>query len=408
MHRAQHGEGQHDQVVKKRPEKVLPDFGEGRPAEVHGLHDGVQPPPDQDNVAGFDRHIRAGADRQSHLRLRQGGGVVDAVAHHGHDFPLLLQTPHRPGLVRRQHPRDNLLNAHCPRNRPRRALVVARQHHRRHPAGSQRGDRRLTARFDRVGHGNNAGHPAIHRDHHGGFGLIFQAGQGLRHGIRYADAQFIHPGPTAGGHRPARNLRADAAPRPCRKIRRRRGRNPPAARQGDDGRAQRVLGIIFRAGGQPQQFRLVQAMEGLEVGDGRLAGGDGAGFVENDGRHILHRLDGGAPADQDAALGAEARSDHQRRGRGQAQRAGTGHDQDGDGRVERQRHRPQVRINPWRVLRRPRRHAGKEIRPGQPRRQGQTGQQHHRRHKNRRDAVGQLLHRHLGSLSLLHQPDHLS
>ncbi len=77
-------------------------------------------PPHQGQVAGLDRHVGAGAHGQAEVGLGERGGVVDAVADHGHDPALGLQaaSPRRPcrPAARRRRP------ARCrPRRRSARA-----------------------------------------------------------------------------------------------------------------------------------------------------------------------------------------------------------------------------------------------------------------------------------------------
>lgn len=59
--------------------------------------------PDEDDVGRLDGHVSARADGNAHVSLRQGWGVVHAVAHHGHSLPLVLQLLDFGHLVRRQH-----------------------------------------------------------------------------------------------------------------------------------------------------------------------------------------------------------------------------------------------------------------------------------------------------------------
>ena len=62
----------------------------------------------------------------------------------------------------------------------------------------------------------------------------------------------------------------------------------------------------------------------LDVGEGGLAGGDGAGLVQHDGVEFVRGLQRLGRADQDARAGALAGADHDGQRGGQAQRAGAG------------------------------------------------------------------------------------
>ncbi len=55
--------------------------------------------------------VGAGAHGEAEVGLGQRGGVVHAVADHGHDAALGLEAPDHPGLVRGQHLGDHLVDA---------------------------------------------------------------------------------------------------------------------------------------------------------------------------------------------------------------------------------------------------------------------------------------------------------
>ena len=80
----------------------------------------------------------------------------------------------------------------------------------------------------------------------------------------------------------------------------------------------------------PAARRLANPADGEDVGQGRVAGGDGAGLVQHDGVELVRGLQGLGRADQDAGLGALAGADHDRQGGGQAERARAGDDQHRD------------------------------------------------------------------------------
>jgi hypothetical protein len=132
-----------------------------------------------------------------------------------------------------------------------------------------------------------------------------------------------------------------------------------------------------------RQRGFVLAFAGEEIRHHRLALGDGAGLVEDQGGELARGLQRLAVADVDAAPRRLAGADHDGGGRGQSQRAGAGDEQHGDGMRQRAR----------------RRVAGQ-----QPAAESQSRQHADRRHEARRDAVGELLHRQLGGLGVV---DHL-
>ena len=83
-----------------------------------------------------------------------------------------------------------------------------------------------------------------------------------------------------------------------------------------------MLGIALGGGGQPQQFVLGRTGGRRDGRDPRLAARDGAGLIEHHGIDAVRHFERFAAFDQDAALGAAARSHHDGHGRGQPQRAG--------------------------------------------------------------------------------------
>ncbi len=67
------------------------------------------------------------------------------------------------------------------------------------------------------------------------------------------------------------------------------------------------------------------------IGDAGFSFGDGAGFVQHDGRNFFHLLDGSAFPDEHAVFSAHTGTDHQSGRCGQSQRTRTGDDQYGNG-----------------------------------------------------------------------------
>src|SRR5690606_8914619 len=75
-----------------------------------------------------DRDVRARADRDADVGLRERRGVVDAVADHRDDAPAALELGHLRVLVLRAHAREDLVDAELARDRPGDGLGVARDH----------------------------------------------------------------------------------------------------------------------------------------------------------------------------------------------------------------------------------------------------------------------------------------
>ena len=110
---------------------------------------------------------------------------------------------------------------------------------------------------------------------------------------------------------------------------------PAAAGGVDDGHSERVLGRAFDAGGEAEELALVEPGGGDDLRDRRLALGERAGLVDDQGVDLLHHLERLGVLDQDAEAGAAADADHDRHGRGQPESTGAGDDQDGHGHDQR-------------------------------------------------------------------------
>ena len=140
------------------------------------------------------------------------------------------------------------------------------------------------------------------------------------------------------------------------------------------------------AGGQAQHVVLLEAGGRDDRHDLRLAFGERAGLVDNEGVDPLHPLQGLGILDQHARLRAAADTHHDRHRGRQAQRAGTGDDEDGHRRNEPER---QPRL-------------GTEHRPG---REGDNGDCDHDGNEPARDLVGQALDGRAAALRLGHHLD---
>ena len=100
---------------------------------------------------------------------------------------------------------------------------------------------------------------------------------------------------------------------------------------------------------------------------------DGAGLVEHDRVDAARRLEHLGPLDQDAELRAAAGADEQRRRRREPERAGAGDDQHRDGGRQRERRRSRRRASQTPSV--------------------ASGERDHDGHEDRRDPVGEPLHR---------------
>ncbi len=88
-----------------------------------------------------------------------------------------------------------------------------------------------------------------------------------------------------------------------------------------------MLGASFRTGGQAQHVVRIDSRCGDDVGDLRLASGDGSGLVQNHDAHPACPLQGLAGLEENALRGPLARAHQDRRRRRQADGTRTGDDQ---------------------------------------------------------------------------------
>ena len=90
--------------------------------------DAVERTGDEGDVGGFDGDVGAGADRETDVGLREGGGVVDAVADHADEMAFALQAPDLERFVFGQHFGAHASDPDLAGDRGRGAAVVAGDH----------------------------------------------------------------------------------------------------------------------------------------------------------------------------------------------------------------------------------------------------------------------------------------
>ncbi len=83
----------------------------------------------QRNRRGFNRHIAAAAHRDTDVRLRQRGRIVDTIADHRNLTTLALQTFNRIGFAIRQNARNDFVNTRFFGNRVSRRWVIPGEHY---------------------------------------------------------------------------------------------------------------------------------------------------------------------------------------------------------------------------------------------------------------------------------------
>jgi hypothetical protein len=111
------------------------------------------------------------------------------------------------------------------------------------------------------------------------------------------------------------------------------GREVDAALAGvlGDGAPDGVLGGVLEGAGDGEHLLEGLTLGRVDLADAHVAGGHGAGLVEDDGVDAAGGLQDLWAFDEDAELCAATGADEQRCGGGEPEGAGAGDDQDGDG-----------------------------------------------------------------------------
>ena len=374
------GERHAERVVDEGEEEVLADILHRRGGELAGADDAAEIAGHQRYAGALDRDVGAGAHGDADIGRGKRRRIVDAVAGHGDPAAGALQLGDDAALVLGQHLGVDLVDAEPPRHGFGGRAAVAGRHDHLQPERAERGDRLRRRRPDRIGDRDDAGEPAVEGDEHDGLALL--AALGCRRGHRLdRDMLVVHQPAVAEEHGASGDLAADALAGERLEIARLLGREVPLARGGDDRLGERMLAAGLDRGGIAENLVFGEARRRLDAGELRLALGEGAGLVDDDGVDRGHALERLGVADEDAGLGAAAGRHHDRDRRGKAERAGAGDDEDadrGDERIGERRRRAD----------------------GEPDDEGENRDGDHRRHEIRRDLVGEALDRRARALRL--------
>jgi hypothetical protein len=292
------------------------------------------------------------------------------------------------GLLVRQHFGEDVVDGNVGGDRLRGRGVVAGEHPHLQAECLQLGDRAGGIGLDGIGHDDQAGRFRIdgseHRGLAGGGRLA-----GLRSQRRDVDARLGEECGVADQDAAALDRGVDAPAGDGGEALDGGQRQAAVAGRGDDRGAQRVFAAGLGGRDDREQGRRVPLAGRADPGHGGPALGDRAGLVQDDRSQPAGLFERVAVADQDAELGGLAGAHHDRGRGGQAERAGAGDDEHRDGGAD--RHGPVV--------------AG---RAGQgPDSERDDGGDEDAGHEPRRDGVGQALHRRLGALRVLDEPDDL-
>ncbi len=270
---------------------------------------------------------------------------MTAVAGHGDDVALRLQTSHDLAFLRRQHLGDHLIDAQSPGHRLGGGAVVARQHEDAQTVRVQQADRFGRRSADGIGHAQQPRQTAIDGDEQHRLPFAPQFFGPHRHGLD-GHAALGQEACVAQHNRTSLDAARHALTRERLEILTAGQFHAALDRAANHGRRQRMLAAALQARGQSQQFGFAETGRRLDDDESRLALRQRAGLVHDQRVGPVQHLQRLGVADEHARLGAAAGADHDRHRRRQAQRTGTGDDQHG--------HRPQdsvrQRLAPVRIV----------------------------------------------------------
>ncbi len=325
------GQRDHGDVVEQREPEALLDDRQGLPAQADAEGDLREVVGHQGDVGGFVGDIGAGdAHRHADVGDGEGGGVVDAVADHG-DAAVLFQGFDALGFLFGQDSGLDFVDAEFGGDVHGDTVVVAGEHDDLGDAElPEFGDGRAGIGAEGVGDADGAAELAVVGDEDGGvaFVLVFAdvrvMAVGQRDGLfgeefLPADDEFLAG--MFGGHAAA--VDGELA-----------GIGQRAAGFADDGAGDRVRTHFFGNGGEADEFGVGVGAIALDVGDFRLAVGEGAGLVEDDGAEPGGGFEVLAAFDEDAGARGAGNGGHDGGRRGENERAGAGDDEHGDRAVD--------------------------------------------------------------------------
>ena len=360
-------------------------------AQIDGGCHVVQGVLHQHHIGGLNGDVCARPNGDAYVSPGQGGGVVDAIPHHGHLVPLLLKGADVGFFLGGQHVGDGLLDAQLLADGLGGDFVVAGEHHHMEAHLVKPLDSRTAGLPDGVRHSDDAQQLPIPEEQQGRFPLL---GQLVDHRFRSAAlfqcgglVVLLQESQVPRQVFPAVYLGPDAAARHRLKSFRFWKRQPQLLGALHHSLGQGMLAAKFSGGSLGQELLLCQrAVQGEDICHGGVARGDGAGLIQNDGVHVVEVLQALGGLNQNAHLRGLACAHHDGHRGGKAQGAGAGDNQHGNG----------VGQGELKA------HAGNEPHNG---RHNSYGDDH--RHKHAADLVRQPGDGRLGVAGLVHQADDL-
>ena len=281
----------------------------------------------------------------------------------------------------------DISDADAGRNRLRRPLVVTGNHPDFNAYRLQLRYRLGRAFLDGVGHSDQAGQRRVHRQEHDCFPLLFQRFHCTNAGFNF-DPVFAHQAAGTDQNRLACKIRLDSLAGNRQKTGWLSQRQPLLLTVFHNRLRQWMLRFFFHTGCDTQDFVSGQLCQRHDIGDFRLAFGNGAGLIQHDRVQPIGIFQVFGAFDQNTVFCSLAGPDHDRGRCRQAERAGTGN----------HHHGGKVHQSPREITR---------IKNEIPGSKGNDRQAHHRRHKIAGHDIGEPLDRRLGPLRRFDDADDL-
>mmetsp|Transcript_14461 Transcript_14461/g.45966 ORF Transcript_14461/g.45966 Transcript_14461/m.45966 type:complete len:517 (+) Transcript_14461:45-1595(+) len=395
QHAQQHG----GQLNEEREGHVLPDLRHCAPPQDHGAGEPAEVVGEECHVGGLHGHGGAGhAHGHAQPRGRERGGVVHAVAHHGH---RVLLAPPGEGLDRRQfvlrgEVREGVLrsDADVAGDLSGGPGVVARDHAHLDPEPLESGQRLRGLRAHCVGARINSDDDIVHANPPHGRALLLprrhlRQRRQARGGVVAVDPPALaRHAVVAHVHAVPLHLGRSALTRKDLEVLDVLGELHPAGGgvRGDGGR-ERVDGLALHRR-HPREELLLRdpGAERAHLVHAEDALGQGARLVERDVGHVAQGLEVRAALDKHTVARGLREAGDVGDGRGDDERAGAGDDQQHEGEMQ--------------VV----------LVVAEPEGEGQKREEPRRQHHRGRVVLGEVLHELLGGgplrLRLLHQAHH--
>ena len=176
---------------------------------------------------------------------------------------------------------------------------------------------------------DEAGRLSIDNDEHHGLAIAAKC-FGPRGKVSRVDPEIAEERAIPEGGLPAVHFAAHALSGERLETRRLAQRDPPLLAAADDRGGERMLASALEGRGEPQQRRLVHTLERDHSHELRLALGERARLVDDEGVDFAHDFDRLGVPEEHAEGCRLAGGDHDRHGGGEAKGAGAGDDQHRD------------------------------------------------------------------------------